>query len=142
MSVYEHSIEEIWNSEAMRSVRRNLTEGRPVKECAYCYNQEKVGARSMRIDGLRAWGAGWLNPRSETIEVIKAKAIGNDFRLPDGPEWVDLDVGNLCNLKCRMCNGLSSSSIANDPVHSQWVYDFETPARWQGLAMALPQNVF
>lgn len=142
MSVYEHTIEEIWNSEAMRSVRRKLTEGEPVKECSYCYNQEKVGARSMRIDGSRAWEAGWLNPRSETIEDMKAKARANDFRVPDGPEWIDLDVGNLCNLKCRMCNSLSSSRIADDPVHSRWTHDFEVPARWQGLAMTVaPRRV-
>jgi Iron-sulfur cluster-binding domain len=105
MSVYEHTIEEIWNSEAMRSVRRKLTNGEPVKQCSYCYNQEKTGARSMRIDGLRAWEAGWLNPRGETIEDMKAKARANDFRLPDGPEWIDLDVGNLSNLKLYIRDG-------------------------------------
>lgn len=145
MSVYEHTIEEIWNSEDMRSVRRKLTNGEPVKQCSYCYNQEKTGARSIRIDALRAWEAGWLNPRGETIEDIKAKARANDFRLPDGPEWLDLDVGNLCNLKCRMCHGLSSSSIDSDPVHSRWTssdFDFEIPARWQGLAMSVaPRHV-
>lgn len=142
MSVYEHSIEVIWNSEAMRSVRRNLTEGEPVKECSYCYNQEKVGARSMRIDGSRAWEAGWLNPRGETIEDMKASARANDFRVPHGPEWIDLEVGNLCNLKCRMCRSLSSSKIADDPVHSRWTPDFEKPGRWQGLAMAVaPRRV-
>jgi glutamate-1-semialdehyde 2,1-aminomutase len=142
MTVYEHSIEEIWNSEAMRSVRRKLTNGQQVKECSYCYNQEKTGARSMRIDGTRAWEAGWLNPEGETIEGMKARARANDFRLPGGPEWIDLDVGNLCNLKCRMCNSLSSSRIAEDPVHSRWTWDFETPARWQGLAMVVaPKRV-
>jgi len=142
MSVYEHTIEEIWNSEFMRSVRRKLTEGEPVKECSYCYNQEKMGARSMRIEGNRAWEAGWLNPRSETIEDLQAKARANDYRVPDGPEWIDLDVGNLCNLKCRMCNSLSSSRIANDPVHSRWTHDFEVPARWQGLGMVVaPRRV-
>lgn len=142
MSVYEHTIEEIWNSEAMRAVRRKLTEGEPVKECSYCYKQESVGAPSMRIDGSRAWEGGWLNPRSETIEDMKANARANDFRLPAGPEWIDMDVGNLCNLKCRMCHGLSSSSIANDPVHSRWTYDYRTAARWQGLAMVVaPKRV-
>ena len=142
MSVYEHSIEEIWNSEAMRSVRRKLTEGEPVKECSYCYNQEKVGVRSMRVDGSQAWEAGWVNPRGDTIDNMKARARANDFRVPDGPEWIDLDVGNLCNLKCRMCRSLSSSKIAEDPVHSRWTGDFEMPARWQGLAMAIaPRRV-
>jgi len=145
MSVYEHTVEEIWNSEDMRTVRRKLTNGEPVKQCSYCYNQEKTGARSIRMDAVRAWETGWLNPRGETVEDIKAKARANDFRIPDGPEWLDLDVGNLCNLKCRMCHGLSSSSIDSDPVHSRWTsrdFDFEIPARWQGNAMSVaPRHV-
>ena len=95
MSVYEHSMEEIWNSEAMRSVRKDMIEGKPVKECLYCYNQEKIGARSLRIDRAAAWEGGWHNPRRETIEDMKSKARANDFRLPEGPEWIDLNVGNL-----------------------------------------------
>ncbi len=137
MSVYEHSIEEIWNSDAMRSVRQKLIEGRAVKECSYCYNLEKIGARSLRTDELGGWQAGWLNPSGETIEDVKAKAIVNDFRLPGGPACIDVNVGNLCNLKCRMCQGLSSSKIADDPVHSRWTPDIETPARWQGLALSI-----
>lgn len=136
MSVYEHSIEEIWNSDTMRSVRRDMIDGKPVMACEYCYKQEQKGAASMRTDGLSAWQAGYLNPRQETIEDLKAKATRNDYRLPAGPEWIDLDVGNLCNLKCRMCNSLSSSGIANDPVHARWPYlDHAATARWQGRAM-------
>ena len=41
-----------------------------------------------------------------------------DLLLP--PSWLQLDVGNLCNLKCRMCCGYSSSRIDQDPVHRQW----------------------
>lgn len=138
MSVYEHSVEEIWDSEAMRSVRRDMIEGKQVKECAYCFDQERKGAASMRTDGVRAWLGGYLNPQNETIEDLKAKAQANDFRLPAGPEWIDLDVGNLCNLKCRMCSSISSSGIANDPVHSRWTYlEYTSVARWQGRAMTI-----
>lgn len=143
MSVYEYSIDEIWDSDSMRAVRKSMTEGKIVEECSYCYEQERKGATSMRIDGLRAWQGGYLNPKNETIEDLKSKVIASDYKLPNGPEWIDIDVGNLCNLKCRMCNGLSSSGIANDPVHFRWdAWDLETVPRWQGNIMIIaPRRV-
>ena len=54
------------------------------------------------------------------IEVLKARAIADDYRLVTTPSWLQLDVGNLCNLKCRMCCGYSSSRIDEDLVHRQW----------------------
>ena len=143
MSVYDHSVEEIWNSDAMRSVRRKMIEGKLVDECAYCYRQERIGALSTRIQASQQWASGIENPRSETYEDMKANALASDFRLPAGPEWLELQVGNLCNLKCRMCHNFSSSSIANDPVHSRWGFDYEAPARWQGRVMVVaPTRVF
>ena len=43
LSVYEHSISSIWNSQAMRDMRRDMVGGKPVAACEYCYNQERLG---------------------------------------------------------------------------------------------------
>jgi MoaA/NifB/PqqE/SkfB family radical SAM enzyme len=38
----------------------------------------------------------------------------------ESPASFDLRMGNLCNLKCRMCTAAFSSQIEKDPVQSRW----------------------
>lgn len=97
-----------------------MVEGRHISGCGICYEQEAAGGQTDRIWSNQAWLDGWLNPERLTIEQFKARAATGDFRHP-GPEYVELNIGNLCNLKCRMCGGLSSSRIERDPVHTPWV---------------------
>ena len=133
MSVYEHTTAEIWNSEMMRRVRRQMAAGEPVPECRYCYSQAKANLPNMWSDVTTAWERGWLNPRNETAENLKSRARATNFVLA-GPESLMLRVGNLCNLKCRMCEGVSSSAILADPVHSRWRKEVPSvlPPRWKG----------
>ena len=145
MSVYEHSIDEIWNSEFMRNVRRAMVEGRAIAGCEYCYRQEQRGLESIRVSETKALEAGWLNPTGETIQQVKIKAAENNFDITAGPERLELDVGNLCNLKCRMCSGFYSSRIAGDSVHARWIGPGTGPgtgtwpgvARWQGTGTVI-----
>lgn len=145
MSVYEYSVAEIWNSEAIRNIRRLMVEGKRVDGCAYCYRQVKQKFRSIWEDANDSYEAGWLNPRNETLADVKQRASDSDFALPNGPERLDLDVGNLCNLKCRMCHSGSSSSVAADPVQIRWPHSFSrtpSPARWNNLETAIaPRQV-
>jgi len=138
MSVYEHTVEEIWDSEEMRSIRAAMVQGRRIAACSHCHGQEAEGVKSTRMLTTEAWQGGWLNPRNETIEHIKERAAASDFRIGGGPEWLGLDLGNLCNLKCRMCNSTFSSAIANDPVHAKWAPPGPLPAQWRrnGLVVA------
>jgi MoaA/NifB/PqqE/SkfB family radical SAM enzyme len=120
MSVYKQSLEEIWNSDDMRGIRHAMVRGETVSGCAGCYHEEESGGVSLRKTRNRDWQSGWLNEDKISIEVLKARAIADDYRLLTTPSWLQLDVGNLCNLKCRMCCGYSSSRIDQDLVHRQW----------------------
>jgi MoaA/NifB/PqqE/SkfB family radical SAM enzyme len=120
MSVYKQSLDEIWNSDDMRGIRRAMVRGERVLGCAGCYREEESGGVSLRKVRNRDWQSGWLNQDKLGIDALKAKALANDYRLFTTPSWLQLDVGNLCNLKCRMCCGYSSSRIDQDPVHRQW----------------------
>ncbi|WP_159082409.1 SPASM domain-containing protein [Paragemmobacter aquarius] len=132
MSVYEHSLEEIWNSRDMRDLRRDLSNGKPAKGCSYCYRQEASGMKSMgtvRNESSKAW-----TPED------RAELAGADYRMAEGVSALDLDVGNLCNLKCRMCNSSYSSAIAADPVHSRWAPPGPVAARWRGDGSVIAPN--
>jgi len=139
ISVYEKTVEEIWNSDAMRTVRRDLVEGRRTSGCSYCFDfsHAKSGVATFREVNSKSWRGGYMNPGKETYSDLITEARENDYFLARGPRWIDLDVGNLCNLKCRMCMPASSSSVANDPVQSRWTPPYEIPARWQGNTMTI-----
>jgi MoaA/NifB/PqqE/SkfB family radical SAM enzyme len=143
LSVYQSSFEEIWNSLDLRSVRQKMVLGKSVERCAGCYIQERRSGSSGRTDANSRWRSfEWGNPRNEAPEDLVANALINDYRIPGGPVWLDFDLGNRCNLRCRMCNSHASSSISRDAVHSRWAtFAIETPLRWRGReAVILPSN--
>src|SRR5207253_1379766 len=73
---------------------------------------------------------------------LAAASARNGYRETARPKALDLHMGNLCNLKCRMCHGQSSSAIAADPVHSRWAPSGVGPARWRaGEAVIAPEPV-
>lgn len=146
MSVYEHSLQDIWNSENMRDIRRRMIFGQSLPGCEYCYQQERSGVESMRVAMNKTWqneiAAAESDQASDALyeQAVKDLCTGvqaSDYNMADRPEWLELDVGNLCNLKCRMCNSSSSSSIAADPVHSRWAYLGLIAARWRGAGLVI-----
>ncbi|NBW11081.1 MAG: hypothetical protein EBR82_23920 [Caulobacteraceae bacterium] len=142
MSVYTHSVGEIWNSDFMRDVRKRIVEGEAVPECNHCLVSEQRGEASLRQIETEAWRNGWLNEGEETVEQLKAHAAINDYRRPAGPEWLSLEFGNLCNLKCRMCTPQSSSGVAADEIQARWLNGFASSARWKGRSMRIaPERV-
>lgn len=145
LSVSENTVEEIWNSKTLQDLRQRMISGKSVEGCAYCYNQKRSGLRSLWEDANDSFEAGWLNPEKLTLEDLKQKAKNSNYIMPHGPQRFDLRVSNTCNLKCRMCNSSSSSSIATDPVQVRWPYplgNFPAVARWKKLESAIgPQKV-
>jgi MoaA/NifB/PqqE/SkfB family radical SAM enzyme len=136
MSVYEHSVDDIWNSDDLRDTRRRMIAGEVEPACGYCNKMDQQGLRSLRLDANEMWeNNSAYNPSLEKIPAIKERILAADFRLPGGGQMLNLDVGNLCNLKCRMCHSSASSMIANDPVHSKWSHVDATVARWKGAEL-------
>ena len=75
---------------------------------------------------------GWLNESGATIKDMIDLAINTDFHLPTLPAMLEVEIGNLCNFKCRTCNAGLSSSIGKDPIHRTWAADqFRAPNRGQ-----------
>jgi len=152
MSLERQSFAEIWNSDMMRGLRRDMVEGRHVSGCRQCYADEARGGVSQRIRDNKAWETGWLNPKRTTIDEIAALAPQIGYRAAKLPALIEIETGNLCNLKCRMCSGASSSLVAADPVQSKWSdswlpsapaptpYSLRHPASVARLAKQLTQD--
>lgn len=120
-SLYEHSVKDIWNSEYMQNVRRAMVSGEQVSACQGCYADEASSGCSYRTQS----NAKWLETFSTTIDVEKERAIAASFVESNLPVYIQFNLGNLCNLKCRMCNSSYSSQIEQDPVHSRWAPHLE-----------------
>ncbi len=127
LSVYTHSLEQIWNSQVMRDIRRDMVQGKGVAGCAECYRQEAAGNLSYRQRLNANWERGWLNPRKAPLAETKAQAVADDFVVRTRPGSYQLDTGSLCNLKCRMCCSFSSTRIERDAVHSGWADQWGPP---------------
>src|SRR5579885_2366566 len=85
------TIEEAWNSDSMKELRRSFHEKRPHPSCVECWRQQSMGVRPMRRD---SFGYG----------ISKAQV-----KNPVAPVRVEINASNICNLRCRICNPLASS---------------------------------
>lgn len=97
--IYKHSVGEVWNSPSYKKFREQFLNGERPKTCERCFREEDAGVRSARI----AYNEKWMR---EDLDLSVEAPL--DIR------YVDLRLGNLCNLKCRMCNPWSSSMWVKD----------------------------
>jgi len=97
--IFKHDVEEVWNSDHYKKIRKQFIDGEMPSTCERCYREEDSGIRSPRAGFNEKW---W------TDDVIVAEDIPVDIR------YIDLRLGNLCNLKCRMCNPWASSMWVKD----------------------------
>ncbi len=109
----QSSLEDAWNSGQQREIRQQMLRGEKVPGCANCYFQESIGKKSARE---------MLN--DEWFDKVPTEVIGrvNYSRLNDGAVderalYLDLRLGNLCNLKCRTCNPFNSTKIFSETLH-------------------------
>ena len=101
----------IQNSTFMEKLRQEFLDGKKPKTCRKCWDEEAVGRTSKR-----------MNTQNRLKHIIK-----------DETEWcnsakdlqfLDLKLGNICNLKCRICGSWSSSTFAAEEIKKDKEKDF------------------
>jgi len=100
------SINDVWNSEYYKTVRQQMLKGEYPEACKVCYDEDHAGKRSMRVKELEIWG--------DSSALKNALDTEDRGVLQTGPVYLDLRMGNLCNLKCRTCDPVSSSQIQKE----------------------------
>jgi radical SAM protein with 4Fe4S-binding SPASM domain len=103
----KHTMEEIWNQDAYKTMRVNMLEDKPCKECTKCYEQEEHGAFSMRYDANRNYGH-----HIQDVEKTHTDGTHPEFKI----RYWDVRFSNLCNFRCRSCGPIFSSNWYNDHV--------------------------
>lgn len=122
-------IETVWNNDHMRKIRKQMLDGEVVKGCEHCYDLEDMGFPSYRTNYIRDWFE--YSGRGEEIVKRIEKSKRNGFRVEETPMYLDFRLGNMCNLKCRMCQPQNSSQINKeyvkiekaDPESAQFIKD-------------------
>ena len=107
----DNFIEDAWNSESIRDIRRKMINAESIPGCAVCYQQEDDNKMSNRQHSLREWSQ--RLGTEELRQIIESAGEAEGF-VETSPVYLDLRLGNLCNLKCRMCNPWNSSQIVKE----------------------------
>lgn len=104
----DNTMQEIWNNDSMRQLRKDFISGDRPSSCKKCYEQEDNGIISYRNAVNKNFG-------DEIVDLISATdddGHNNEFKL----KYWDFRFSNLCNMKCRMCGGHLSSLWNNDEL--------------------------
>lgn len=103
----DSNIQDIWNSERMKLLRKNIINGVPTSGCNNCYEHERNGARSMRMN---------LNTDFKHLHN-RTKLTHDDGSLDEVyMAYMDIRFSNICNFKCRSCGPELSSFWIDDAI--------------------------
>jgi len=92
----------IQNSSSMTKLREQFLAGEKPQTCRKCWNEERSGRTSKRMHTLDRL----KHTLSDTEWTVDAKPL----------MFLDLKLGNICNLKCRICGSWSSSQYASEEI--------------------------
>jgi sulfatase maturation enzyme AslB (radical SAM superfamily) len=122
------SYESWWNGSLLTQLRQELFSGKQPVSCSRCWEDEAVGRPSLRQN--------YNSMLSKFVNFDKLKQSSkNNFIVDQLPSTWELHIGNICNLKCVMCNPGLSHQIANeqkthaDTIKSMFPIVFESKNR-------------
>ena len=99
------SLEEAWNSDKMKDVRRQVLNDERPDVCEPCFDLEDQGVQSLRQRHITD-----SSPESRiNLYPDALDKLNDDYSMPFELPTIEIKVNNLCNLKCRMCNPLDST---------------------------------
>jgi len=114
-SIKLNSKEQYWNSSQLKNIQKNMLDNMRDTGCNICWEKEDRGYSSLRQHSNQIY--------KDHVEDIKQN------KKVEHPFYIDLRLGNLCNLKCRMCISDWSSQIAGeilDNPNEDWI---DTPTQ-------------
>ena len=93
---------DIQNSDHMRNLRDQFLAAQRPETCRKCWNEEDAGRTSKRM---------------HTLDRLK-HSLNDQYWSTDAKPlmFLDLKLGNICNLKCRICGSWSSSQFAGEEI--------------------------
>ena len=92
----------IQNSAYMQDLRQQFLDAKQPQTCRKCWREERAGRTSKRM---------------HTLDRLKHMIPNQAWTADARPlMFLDLKLGNICNLKCRICGSWSSSTFATEEL--------------------------
>lgn len=101
----QNTMKEIWNQPPMKEIRIQMLSEQSVSACTRCYEQESTGILSGRLNANKHFGH-----LIDRINETRPDGTLDRFELT----YWDIRFSNLCNLSCRSCGHIFSSSWYQD----------------------------
>ena len=101
----ENTLEEIWNSDKQKQLRKDMLSETFNSTCNRCYEQENNGFFSGRQSANKHHG--------HHINRVEQTQLDGHVEKFEMTYW-DIRFSNLCNLSCRSCGHIFSSSWYQD----------------------------
>lgn len=116
LTPYEHDVgnantsglKGVWNEMPMKQLRLNMLNDKPSPSCERCYEHERNGYDSLRINANRDYKH-WTN---YALTETKSDGSVDDMKLV----YLDIRFSNLCNFSCRTCGPELSSGWHSDSL--------------------------
>lgn len=108
-----NSKEQYWQSRQLKNIQQNMLDNIRDPGCSICWKKEDRGYSSLRQHSNEIY--------KEHIDQVKKHTVAS------WPYYIDLRLGNLCNLKCRMCISEWSSQIAGEIIDNPTEDWLDTP---------------
>lgn len=117
------------NSPPVKDIRKSITGSEKLSLCQGCYNEEGMGYESKRIKEnfksviftKQAFDKSYN--QSPWFEKFENSKLDNQPPI----DW-HIDLGNECNLSCKMCSPNASSQIASK--YATWGISYERRKNW------------
>lgn len=87
-----HTPVQAFDSSYFKNIRQSLLQGIQHSNCESCWTLERQGVESMRQTEL------------------KKSHFSNPYSAQETLEYIDVSFGNICNLKCRTCGPVDSTT--------------------------------
>ena len=102
----KNSLEEIWNGDTLKKIRKQVLNNERPSECEPCFNLEDQGVESLRLRHIH----GKIPEARINLYPNALDSLDEDYAMPFEIPTMELKLNNLCNLKCRMCHPMDSTS--------------------------------
>lgn len=125
-NVRNMTIREWFDSEPMKAARLAMHGEHEISFCSRCYTEEKHAGTSRRHKSNQKTviftKSNFDDSYAQSPANHKFERARRDGGSYDGmPIDLHIDLGNYCNLACKMCHPMSSSKIASQ--HVRWGYN-------------------
>ena len=101
----DNSLEEIWNGEKYKKLRKNMLNEKESPECTRCYEMEKSNIWTLRKNTNKYYIGHW-----DRVETTQDDGTVEEVNMG----YMDIRVSNICNFRCRTCGPELSSAWYED----------------------------